>query len=206
MTTSYSYCSISFLSHPPTPTQQHIEIQVDKRKESIIHRTYYTLHGRGVTLFCREIYSYHFFFFLYHFFLSLFSLLIIIIYFSLSCINHITPIHTHTHTHTHTPKRNDPVLYQFKIRQEEEKDDDMVLVSFPFLVGEKGRIVHCTYYTIYNSGGTLFYPETYSHHDISFSFLFYYNKVIHCIPFYIIKHTHMRGGFAGGGGNDSSSI
>ena len=39
------------------------------------------------------------------------------------------------------------------------------------LEGEKGKIVHCTYYTIYNSGGTLFYPETYSHHSISFSFL-----------------------------------
>ena len=68
-------CIISFLflSHPPTPTHQHIGIHFDKRKERIIHFTYYTLHKRWGILFCHKIYSYYvnFFFFL-SFFLSFF--------------------------------------------------------------------------------------------------------------------------------------
>ena len=35
------------------------------------------------------------------------------------------------YTRTHSQKKNDPVLYQFNIRQEED-NDDIVLVLFPF--------------------------------------------------------------------------
>ena len=56
---------------------------------------------------------------------------------------------------------------------------------------EKGRIVHCMYYTVHNRGGILFYCEIYSYQPISFSFFFHYFKIICCILFVLYNiHIH----------------
>merc|ERR1719491_1386933 len=81
-------------------------------------------------------------------------------------------------------KRNDPVLYQFNIRQEEVDDDnndEIVLVLFFFsppppplqheihIDKRKGRIIHRMYYTIHTRGGTLFCRKIYSYHALFLS-------------------------------------
>ena len=139
-------------------------------------------------------------------FVSFFSLLIIVKYYVLFHLNHITRTLTHTHTHTHTEKRDDPVLHQFNIRQENEENDnnDIVLVMFPFFVNtpthkhkihwqEKKRIICCTYYTIHNTGGTLFYCEIYSYQPSLFLSFFiilksYNNSLLVIVLFFFLRH------------------
>ena len=137
-----------------------------------------------------------------HVFVCFFSLLIKMKFYVLSSVYIV--LHAHTHTHTYRKERPGFVPIQHKAGEWGEGGGGggrhhTCVVSFFFChthqhtgtqsIGKrKERIVHCTYYTIHNRGGVLFYRGIYSYHTNSF-FLFSFFSKSHFV-FFLYQLTY----------------